>query len=93
MVANCLYPGVVRTRLGRRALLPLRIGWRVAGLFFKSPQAGASTLVHLASSPECEQVTGAYFVDPHQATPSLEAQDDDLAERLWKASDEMTRLR
>jgi len=71
----------------------LRIGWRLAGLFFKSPQAGASTLVHLASSPECEQVTGAYFVDSRRATPSLEAQDDDLAERLWKASEEMTRLR
>jgi NAD(P)-dependent dehydrogenase (short-subunit alcohol dehydrogenase family) len=92
VTANCLHPGVIRTRLGRGSRLPVRLGWRVASLFFKAPEAGASTIVHLASSDEASHVNGAYFVDSHQSRPSLEAQDDELAERLWTLSEQLVGL-
>jgi NAD(P)-dependent dehydrogenase (short-subunit alcohol dehydrogenase family) len=93
VTANCLHPGVIRTRLGRSTPLPVRVGWRVASLFFKSPKTGAQTIVHLASSPELEGVSGAYFSDRREATPSRRALDDDLGERLWEVSERLTGLR
>ena len=86
VVANCLHPGVIRTGLARGAPLPIRVGWRVASVFFGSPRKGASTLVYLAASPEAADVSGGYFVDSRPATPSAQAQDDDLAEQLWEKS-------
>jgi retinol dehydrogenase 12 len=93
VVANCLHPGVIRTRLGRGTPAPVRLGWRAASLFFKSPNRGASTIVHLASSPEAGEISGGYFADSRQTGPSGQAKDDDLAERLWEVSEELAGLR
>jgi retinol dehydrogenase-12 len=92
VVANCLHPGVIRTGLARGAPLPIRIGWRVASIFFGSPASGADTLVHLASAREAAEVSGGYFVDSRPANPSAQAQDDELAEGLWEASMRLTGL-
>jgi NAD(P)-dependent dehydrogenase (short-subunit alcohol dehydrogenase family) len=93
VTANCLHPGVIRTRLGRNTRAPIRLGWRVASLFFRSPGKGAETIVYLASEREVAAVSGEYFVNSRQATPSARALDDELAERLWEASEELTGLR
>ncbi len=92
VTANCLHPGVIRTRLGRNTPLPIHAGWRLAGLFFKSPGTGAATIVHLATSDEGGSVSGGYFADSKQRTPSLQAQDDELGERLWATSERLTGL-
>jgi retinol dehydrogenase 12 len=92
VTANCLHPGVIRTRLGRGAQLPIRAGWRLASAFFGSPAKGAATIVYLAGAPEVATITGAYFVDCRQATPSAQAQDDELAERLWQKSAQLVGL-
>ena len=92
VVANTFHPGVIRTGLARGAPLPIRLGWRAASVFFGSPRKGARTLVYLASAPEAADVSGGYFADSRLATPSLQAQDDELAEELWKASAELTGL-
>jgi retinol dehydrogenase-12 len=90
VTANCLHPGVIRTRLGRSTPIPVRIGWRAVSVFFGSPRRGASTIVYLASSPDVANVSGGYFVSSRQAEPSARALDDQLAERLWKLSEELT---
>jgi retinol dehydrogenase-12 len=92
VTANCLHPGVIRTRLGRGTPLPIRAGWRLAGLFLKSPEKGASTIVHLATSREGGGVSGRYFVSSRLSTPSARAQEDELAERLWEKSEELVGL-
>jgi NAD(P)-dependent dehydrogenase (short-subunit alcohol dehydrogenase family) len=89
VVANCLHPGVIRTRLGRGASLPIRLGWQVAALFFKRPTTGAETIVYLASAPEAGETSGGYFVDSRERSPSAWAQDDDLGERLWAESERL----
>jgi retinol dehydrogenase-12 len=86
VVANCLHPGVIRTGLARGAPLPIRLGWRAVSVFFGSPRKGAATLVYLASAPDAADVSGGYFADSRPATPSVQAQDDDLGEQLWEAS-------
>jgi retinol dehydrogenase-14 len=90
--ANCAHPGVVRTRFGREAGLPLRIGLTVARPFLLSPERGASTIVYLASSPEVATATGGYYVKKQRREPSVAARDPDTARRLWQLSEELTGL-
>lgn len=92
VVANCLHPGVIRTRLARGTAFPIRAGWRLVSTFLKSPATGAETIVHLADSEEGGRVSGAYFADSHEARPSARAMDDDIGELLWKASEKLVRL-
>jgi len=87
VTANCLHPGFVATRFGHSAG-----GWtaRVVPFlqaFAISPEKGADTIVHLASSPEVANTTGAYFVKRKIVAPSRAAQDDAAAKRLWEASE------
>ena len=57
--------------------------------FLKSEAQGAATSIHLASAPALKGVTGKYFADCREATPTPIAQDDEAAERLWRVSEEL----
>jgi len=81
--ANCLHPGFVATRFGDQSGGLLSYGVRLAKLFAISPERGADTILHLASSPEGASLSGGYFYKCRPVTPSREAQDDAAAERLW----------
>lgn len=88
VTANCFHPGAVRTDLVRSSVYGLT--WKAASLFFISPQKGADTALYLASSGEVEGVNGEYFVKRKQVRASDAAYDDNLAERLWKKSEQLT---
>lgn len=92
ITANCLDPGMVRTRFGNEASGLLHIGLVVARPFELSPERGARTSIYLASSPEVEGVTGRYFVrrGVHRSSPA--SYDQDLARRLWQVSEMLTGL-
>ncbi len=87
VTANCFHPGFVATRFGDGAggwtsrLMPF------ARAFAITPEQGADTLVHLASSPEVANVSGAYFVKRNIAEPSRAAREDSAASGLWAASE------
>jgi NAD(P)-dependent dehydrogenase (short-subunit alcohol dehydrogenase family) len=87
VTANCLHPGFVATRFGDASggwtsrLMPL------VRTFAISAEQGADTIIHLASSPEVQGVTGQYFVKRKIAQPSAAARDDASAKRLWDASE------
>ena len=94
VTANCLHPGVVRTRFGRNNTSdPLGLivngGIRVAGLFFISPQKGAETNIYLAASPDVEGVTGKYFSRSRETPSSAASHDRGHARRLWEISEQM----
>lgn len=80
--ANALHPGVVETKLLRRALGP-----EIPAV---SPEEGARTPVHLAVSPEVEGVTGRYFRDRRPVEPAPAAKDPEAARKLWERSEELT---
>ncbi len=86
VTANCLHPGFVATRFGDQSggMMPGMI--RFAKLFAISPEKGAETLVYLASSDEVAGVSGAYFYKCREEQPTREAQDDEVARRLWAES-------
>ena len=89
VTANCLHPGFVATGLGQRSGGLFATFARFAMLFAGKPEAGAQTIVYLASSPEVAGVSGAYFADCRQAEPSPAAQDDAAAKRLWEESEKI----
>jgi NAD(P)-dependent dehydrogenase (short-subunit alcohol dehydrogenase family) len=93
VVANCFHPGVIRTRLTRRANPLVDVGARLIGPFLGSPKSGAETLVYLAASDEAADVSGGYFVKSKPGRPNAQAQDDELAAALWERSEELTGLR
>ncbi|MEW4569358.1 SDR family oxidoreductase [Tautonia sp. JC769] len=93
VTVNALHPGVVNSSFFSSGEGP---AWwvmkRVAGLFAISPEHGARTSVYLARSPEVEGVSGAYFVKQREVKPDAAAQDDEVARRLWRVSEELTGL-
>ena len=81
--ANSFSPGFVATRFGDAAGGAHGAFMRVAKWFAGRPEQGAETLVWLASSPDLKEVSGEYFYRGRRGTLTADAQDDDLARRLW----------
>ena len=59
------------------------------GAFSKSPAQGAETSIYLASSPEVEGMSGAYFADSKPRVSSKASYDLDTQEQLWNVTLEM----
>ena len=81
VTANALHPGVIDTKL-------LHAGFNMRGA---SVQQGARTSVYLALSDEVAGVSGKYFIDCRDATPSRLARDARVAEALWAESERLLR--
>ncbi|MBW3572685.1 MAG: SDR family oxidoreductase [Gemmatimonadetes bacterium] len=88
LAANALHPGVVATEILFGGWPPLRLFRR----FMRTPEEGARTVVHLASSPQVAGVTGEYFVDERPSRVAPPALDEDAARRLWELSARLTGL-
>ena len=89
VTANSLHPGFVSTRFGDQSGGLLSLGVRAAKMFAISPEKGAETIIYLASSEEAAKSSGLYFYKCKPATPTKEAQDDDVARRLWQESEKI----
>jgi len=90
VTANALHPGVIRTQIGMDGDLSgianlawsLILRWRGSAV-----EEGARVPVYLATAPEVAGVTGKYFsTDCKEAAPSVLAQDDAAARKLWEMS-------
>jgi retinol dehydrogenase-12 len=90
--ANAVHPGFVATRFGHnnRGLVGLFV-W-LAQFTALSPEQGAETLIHLATSPDAARVTGMYFVKKQPVGSSTASYDATAAQRLWQLSAELTGL-
>ena len=93
VVAHSLHPGFVNSEFGGGgdvggALRPLlNLSKKV---FAISPEKGAKTTIHVATSAEAGAVTGRYWSNSRLATPSKAALDDGAAKKLWEISESLT---
>jgi NAD(P)-dependent dehydrogenase (short-subunit alcohol dehydrogenase family) len=87
LTANCFHPGVVRTGFGKNDGLLVKLSLTVIGPFLRSPDRGARSLTWLALSEEGGRINGQYVVDEKVKAPSAFAQDDNVAEELWRRSE------
>ena len=89
VTANAVHPGLVATRFmrdgdaGRLGSLLMMVGRP----FLLTPEQGARTTIYVASAPELESITGAYFADSLPAPTTRHAMDMAAARRLWEASE------
>ena len=85
--ARSLHPGnLVTTDIGRGSLL-MRLGMLLASPFTKNANQGAATTVVCAVHPDRAAISGEYYSHCQPKRPSQEAQDEAVAERLWKMSE------
>ncbi|MGH8064062.1 MAG: SDR family oxidoreductase [Candidatus Entotheonellia bacterium] len=92
VVANALHPGFVATNFGRNNRGITAILLRLLQLAAISPEEGAQTIIHLASSAAVKDITGAYFVKKKAVRSSEVSYDRAAADRLWRVSVEITGL-
>ncbi|HLK10256.1 MAG TPA: SDR family oxidoreductase [Candidatus Binatia bacterium] len=90
VTVNCLHPGAVATRLGQNNGRVATLLTRLLAPFFRTPEQGADTLVHLAASPAVEGLSGRYFVDRRERRSSRASYDRGAARRLWDESCRLT---
>jgi retinol dehydrogenase-14 len=87
VTATVLHPGVVRTAFGAEDQSAFfHVMSRVARPFMKTPAQGAATSIYLASSPQVEGVTGAYFANRKPKTSNKSSYDTHAPDRLWQVS-------
>jgi NAD(P)-dependent dehydrogenase (short-subunit alcohol dehydrogenase family) len=94
VTANSFHPGFVKTRFGDESGGGMA---RVIGImkmiFAISQEKGADTMVYLASSSDVADANGLYFYKRKPVDPSKIAQDDGVAERLWRETAKITGIR
>ncbi|KAK6155680.1 hypothetical protein DH2020_009928 [Rehmannia glutinosa] len=90
ITANSLHPGAIATNLFRHHsfvnVFVLVNSGLVAALgrhVMKNVQQGAATTCYVALHPDVKGITGKYYDDSNLAETSSQANDQDLAKKLW----------
>ena len=103
VVANCLHPGVIRSKLlddynylrtqndGIKGLLR-SLRQRVQKQAGMTAAAGAQTTIYLAASPEAATITGKYYHTGKEGRPAEIAYNEAVAQQLWQVSKQLTEL-
>jgi NAD(P)-dependent dehydrogenase (short-subunit alcohol dehydrogenase family) len=91
ITANTVHPGMVATGL-IRAGGPIGLAWRAMSHFMLSEAQGAETPLHVALSPSCADLTGAYVKKRVPVQPNRRARDKALEQRVWDATERLTGL-
>ena len=92
VTANCLHPGFVGTRFGQNNAnnIFMKALAKTIMSFGLSPEDGAKTIIHLASSPDVAAISGEYFYKCKVAEPTDAAQNDADAKKLWDVSKQIS---
>lgn len=81
VTANCLHPGVVRTKLSKAA---------APGMATLTPEEGARTSIWLATSPDVSGVSGKYFEEMKPVKSSPLSYNRPVQERLRAMAADLT---
>jgi NAD(P)-dependent dehydrogenase (short-subunit alcohol dehydrogenase family) len=87
IAVNAWHPGFVRTNIEGNRENPVI---RAFTAFASTPPQAARTLVYLASAPELESVSGAYFANRRRTRSSRGSHSVADQERIWRVSAELT---
>jgi NAD(P)-dependent dehydrogenase (short-subunit alcohol dehydrogenase family) len=90
VTSNALHPGVIASNFGASGPGWMRFGVKLIAPILTSSEKGAETTIHVATSPDLEEVTGKYFEKKKPSEPSAVAHDASTRSRLWAISEELT---
>ena len=88
ITANAVHPGIVRTQMMLSAPGVLRVVSYLSLPFSVSPERGARTSLHLASSPELRGVSGEYFASGKPTIAHNRYDTEENRALLWQLSEE-----
>jgi len=93
VTVNAVHPGQVATDIWKTdfSFLGPALKW-IMGLFALTPEQGADNSIYLASSPDLEGITGKYYVKREPVHSSSISRDEQVAQRLWEISENLTLL-
>jgi NAD(P)-dependent dehydrogenase (short-subunit alcohol dehydrogenase family) len=83
-----LHPGVVASDIWRRVPWPLRALMKLTMI---TPEEGARTTLHCATSPALANATALYYDRCEPIEPSAVGRDATLAQELWRRSEDWVR--
>ena len=86
ITANAVHPGVVASGFAGNTHGLLRLAWGLIRPVLITPEKGARTSLHVASSPAVAGVNGRYFVRCREVASSPMSRDEALQERVWTLS-------
>src|SRR5215217_1229508 len=90
IAVNSLHPGAVGgTHLSRSVGFPFTLIVPLVQWLMKTVPQGTATQVLLAASPHAEGITGEYWADCHVAKGSRHLDDEAMATRLWKVTEDL----
>ncbi|XXG80956.1 hypothetical protein AAC387_Pa09g1703 [Persea americana] len=89
VTANSVHPGLIMTNLMRHSFILMNLLKVVTYILWKNVPQGAATTCYLALHPSLKGVTGKYFLDCNEFTPSALARDEVLAKKLWDFSNKL----
>lgn len=93
VTANCLHPGVIGSGFGQTYGGAMSVLVKIARPFMLTPEEGARTTVHLASSPDVEGVSGKYFSKCKPVRSNPLSYDEQSQHKLWALSEELVKVR
>ncbi|KAL8148305.1 short-chain dehydrogenase TIC 32, chloroplastic-like [Apium graveolens] len=91
ITANSLHPGVIATNLFRYQNSVAGIIGNVGKFFMKNVQQGAATTCYVALHPQLKEVSGEYFKNSNLSKATAQANNIDLAKKLWEFSINLTK--
>ncbi|KAE8661082.1 Short-chain dehydrogenase TIC 32 [Hibiscus syriacus] len=86
ITVNSVHPGLIMTPLFKHVAILMKFFKFFSFFLWKNVPQGAATTCYVALHPRLEGVTGKYFVDCNEMTPSSYARDEALARELWEFS-------
>jgi NAD(P)-dependent dehydrogenase (short-subunit alcohol dehydrogenase family) len=86
ITANSVHPGIVRTPMMLKAPGAFRILSYLSLPLSISPEKGARTTVHLATSPQVRNVSGAYFARSRKTATKNKFDTEENRALLWDLS-------
>jgi len=93
VTVNSLHPGMIDSGIWRSVPFPLNYPMKLLTKgFFKTPEQGAQTTIHLAVSEELNGISGKYFMDCKEHSLSAAACDMEKAKKLWEESVKIVKL-
>lgn len=89
ITANSVHPGLIMTNLMKHSLVLMKFLKFFSFYLWKDVPQGAATTCYVALHPKLKGVTGKYFADCNEVTPSSQATDALLARKLWDFSEKL----
>lgn len=91
VTANSVHPGLIATNLFRHYSFLTGLVGLVGKYVIKNVQQGAATTCYVALHPKVKGMSGQYFADSTIAKASSQANDAELATKLWDFSLDLVR--